>query len=430
MTPKLPEGWTSKPLEQIAQIVSGGTPARDTEAFWLGGDIPWVTPTDITGQAGSLLEDCKERITHAGLKASSAKLVPAGTLLMTSRATLGEIKIAARPVSTNQGFKNLIPSEQIDGWYLYYQMLFRKEQYASFGIGSTFLEVSKKDTARFEIPVPPKQEQTAIAKVLTSIDTAIRETEAIIAKLQAVKQGLLHDLLTRGLDASGQLRPPPALAPELYQDSPLGLIPKEWEAKELDQLVDTKRPIVYGILMPGYGHPDGVPVVKVKDIIGGQVQLDNLLLTSPKIDNEYKRSRLLAGDLLFTIRGTVGRTAFVPQALEGANITQDTARIGITGLDPRFVRAYLGMPIPAKFIAVHTLGVAVQGINLRDVRRIPIAMPPAEEASMIADKLDMHGAQLENELAALSKMRLQKSGLMDDLLTGRVRVKILDTEKA
>lgn len=265
-------------------------------------------------------------------------------------------------------------------------------------------------------------EQAKIAQVLDTLDTTIRQTEAIIAKLKLVKQGLLHDLLTRGIDANGELRPPHSEAPHLYKPSPLGWIPKEWRAKVLDQLVDQRRPIVYGILMPGQGYEGGVPVVKVKDIVGGSIRLDQLLLTSPAIDREYKRSRLAHGDLLFTIRGSVGRTAFVPPQLEAANITQDTARIGISGLDARFVREYLAMPAPGRFITTHTLGVAVQGINLGDVRRIPISVPRAREAEQIADILEANDKRMSKEKLRAEKLALAKAGLMDDLLTGRVRV--------
>ncbi len=283
--------------------------------------------------------------------------------------------------------------------------------------------LNRNDVYELSVFEPPTaDEKSQIAAVLDTIDTTIRQTETIIEKLKQVKQGLLHDLLTRGIDANGELRPPQSEAPHLYKDSPLGWIPREWTAKPLNDLVDQRRPVVYGILMPGQGHEGGVPVVKVKDIVGGRILLDQLLLTSPAIDQEYKRSRLAPGDLLFTIRGSVGRTAFVPGQLEGANITQDTARVGITGVDARFVREYLAMPSPVRFIATHTLGVAVQGINLRDVRRIPIAVPRADEAKAIADMLDAASDRIATEALEAQKLTIAKSGLMDDLLTGRVRV--------
>jgi len=289
-------------------------------------------------------------------------------------------------------------------------------------IGTKMPRTSWRHLKEVSVFCPELEEQKLTAQILDTLDTAIRETEALIDKLKAVKQGLLHDLLTRGIDANGQLRPPKNEAPQLYKESPLGWIPDEWEVVELSQLIDPKRPVVYGILMPGYGHPGGVPVVKVKDIFDGKIHLNDLLLTSPQIDREYSRSRLKAGDLLFTIRGTVGRTAFVPPVLDSANITQDTARLAVTGTDARFLRAYLGMEGPSRFIATHTLGVAVQGINLRDVRRIPIARPSALEAKAIADEIQSQERRLESESLSVAKLRLARAGLMDDLLTGRVRV--------
>lgn len=289
--------------------------------------------------------------------------------------------------------------------------------------GSTMKHIKRSELEEFSAALPLcGQEQAKIAEILDTLDTAIHETEALIAKLKAVKQGLLHDLLTRGIDANGELRPPQSEAPHLYKPSSLGLIPNVWDGVELNDLIDPKRPVVYGILMPGYGWPGGVPVVKVKDIMDGQIQCEGLLLTSPQIDREYSRSRLSVGDLLFTIRGTVGRTAFVPSELQDANITQDSARISIKDVDARFVRAYLQSPVASRFVSVHTLGVAVQGINLRDVRRIPMARPPREESKEIADRLEVIDMRVQAEVDEMQKLKLKKSGLMDDLLTGRVRV--------
>lgn len=337
--------------------------------------------------------------------------------------TRGTVALTLCRLSTNQSIA-LLKGNGIDlrTEYLFHNLDRRYEELRARSSGGGRGGLSKGILESVPIELPSLDEQEEIARILDTLDTAIDETEAIIAKLKAVKQGLLHDLLTRGIDANGELRPSRAEAPHLYKDSPMGWIPKAWEASELNQLVDPARPIVYGILMPGYGHPGGVPVVKVKDIIDDVIRLDGLLLTSPQIDREYSRSRLQHGDLLFTIRGTVGRTALVPAQLCGANITQDTARLAIKATDARFVRACLSNNVAARFIATHTLGVAVQGINLRDVRRIPVPKPPKAEATEVANRLDAVSLRLVAETERGSKLKLTKVGLMDDLLTGRVRV--------
>lgn len=193
--------------------------------------------------------------------------------------------------------------------------------------------------------------------------------------------------------------------------------PADWTAAALEDIVDRSRPIVYGILMPGADVESGVPVVKVKDIKNDAIAEDSLLRTDPRIDQEYRRSRLSGGDLLFTIRGTVGRMAFVPASLSNANITQDTARIAISGANPRFVRHYLALPGPQEFIDLHTLGLAVKGINLRDVRRIPVRLPPRAEQDALTEILDTVDEVTWSTERLIAKLDLLKQGLLHDLLT-------------
>lgn len=421
MPDRLPPDWEVQPLRRLAQVVSGSTPSRHIAEFWDGG-IPWVTPSDITGSTGRVLRSTKDAISAQGLAACSASLLPPGSLLMTSRATLGEIRIAGVQMCTNQGFKSLVPINGTDGRYLYYQMLQNRPRYENLGTGSTFLEVNKRDTERFEIPVAPGLVQRLIADVLGTVDEAIEQTEALIAKMQQIKAGMMSDLFTRGVTADGKIRPPPGRAPELYKDSPVGRIPASWGIDTLNGLVDQGRPIVYGILMPGQGHPGGVPVVKVKDIKGGRIDAEGLLLTSPEIDAAYTRSRLKPGDILLTIRGTVGRRAMVPDELAAANITQDTARVGIRSGSPAFYYHYLGTAPARRHLSINTLGVAVQGINLRDVRTTPVPVPDPEEQERIASRLDAANSRVQSEQATAAKLREFRSGLMADLLSGRVTV--------
>ena len=132
MSSSLPIGWKLEPLGQLAQVVSGGTPSRHVPEFWRDGTIPWVTPTDITNTGGRYLSESCEGITELGLQSCSAKKLLPGALLMTSRATLGEVRIALREVCTNQGFKSLIPFKGVNGHFLYYQIGLNKERYKGF----------------------------------------------------------------------------------------------------------------------------------------------------------------------------------------------------------------------------------------------------------------------------------------------------------
>jgi type I restriction enzyme S subunit len=288
-------------------------------------------------------------------------------------------------------------------------------------VGTTVESVDTDSFKSLKVGLPDLPEQRRIADVLDTVDAAIQETDAVVEKQEQVKTGLLQDLLTRGLDADGRLRDPER-EPEAFRETSIGKLPKDWKVEPLRDLVEPGAPIVYGILKPGKGHPGGIPVIKVKDIKKGHVQDDDLLLTAPEIHDQYRRAELREGDLLFTIRGTVGRMAFVPAHLDGANITQDTARIRIGDANPRFVRYYLGTSTPQAYFDMHTIGQAVTGINLGQLRQTPIVVPPREEQDRIVEVLDQQFGRIDNERAYRSKLQSLKTGLMQDLLTGRVRV--------
>jgi type I restriction enzyme, S subunit len=144
--------------------------------------------------------------------------------------------------------------------------------------------------------------------------------------------------------------------------------------------VQPDRPITYGIVKPGGNVEGGVPVIKVKDFPDGSIDESDLLYASPAIEAKYARSRLNPGDLLFSIRGSVGRMAFVPDSLAGANLTQDTARLSLREeLDPEYVRGILQLPEVGDWIRHHIKGVAVQGVNLRDLRALEVPILPKDK---------------------------------------------------
>jgi type I restriction enzyme S subunit len=189
--------WETKRLGDIAEIQSGGTPSTTQPQFW-DGDVLWCTPTDITALKGhKYLSDTSRKITLQGLKCSSAEMIPAKSIVMTSRATIGECAINQVPVSTNQGFKNLIPFESVDVEFLYYLLLTKKQEFISLCGGSTFLEISKTQLFTFEVKLPAtKEEQTAIATILSDMDSEITALEEKLAKASQIKQGMMQELLT------------------------------------------------------------------------------------------------------------------------------------------------------------------------------------------------------------------------------------------
>jgi type I restriction enzyme S subunit len=163
----------------------------------------------------------------------------------------------------------------------------------------------------------------------------------------------------------------------------------EWPTKPLASVTDPERPIRYGILMPKEHIEHGVLYVRVMDYPDGRINLAGLKRTSPEIAAKYRRATLKAGDVLLAIRGTYGRVAIVPPELEGGNITQDTARIApLEHLDARFVAAYLKSPLAQRYFQRVARGVAVKGVNIGDLRTMPLPVPPIEEQLRIVTEVE------------------------------------------
>jgi type I restriction enzyme S subunit len=189
--------WEDRTLGDLADIRSGGTPSTRQPEFW-GGDIPWCTPTDITSLAGAkYIAQTERSISGKGLKASSAEALPVGTVVMTSRATIGECAIASVPLTTNQGFKNFVPHSHTNGEFLYYLLGTQKSAFLALCSGSTFLEIGKRQLADFVVRCPVElDEQRAIADALSTMDTELTTLESRLTKARALKQAMAQALLT------------------------------------------------------------------------------------------------------------------------------------------------------------------------------------------------------------------------------------------
>ncbi|QOS14124.1 type I site-specific deoxyribonuclease subunit RmeS (plasmid) [Haloferax gibbonsii] len=191
----IPDTWEVERMNDVAEIVSGGTPKKSTGEYW-GGNIVWVTPTDVTGTAGMYISDSAEKITQEGLDNTSTYLLEPGAVLMTSRATIGEAVINTVPATTNQGFKSLVPEDRMHNEYLYYYVRTIANYLTEIGGGSTFPEINKTDTENVRVPVPPLDEQKRIANVINQAYKKRLEEQEYKQRLQELKHGLMQDLLT------------------------------------------------------------------------------------------------------------------------------------------------------------------------------------------------------------------------------------------
>lgn len=277
--------------------------------------------------------------------------------------------------------------------------------------------LSQGQISQLELNIPEElDEQQQIIEVLSTLDTAIRETEALIDKLKAVKQGLLHDLLTRGIDVNGQLRRPESEAPQLYKESPLGWIPREWEIRQVQELGEA----ITGSTPPSVdplAWGQGIPFITPGDIEDDRPISFVERQVSPR-GQKYVRLLPAGSSLVVCIGSTIGKVGMT-SAVACTN-QQVNAVVPGNGTDSVFLFHALQM-YAGQLRALAGLQ-AVPIVNKSSFESIMLPSPFYEEQVGISARVSAISNRLNSEAEQLEKLRQQKIGLMDDLLTGRVRV--------
>ncbi len=229
-----------------------------------------------------------------------------------------------------------------------------------------------------------------------------------------------------GIAGIRQYKPYPA-----YKDSGvewLGEIPAGWEVKRLWHLTPPDRRIMYGIVLPGPNVEDGVAVVKGGDVSPERLRLDRLSRTTREIESRYVRSRLKGGDLVYAIRGSIGEVAIIPDELAGANLTQDAARVAYTTVVHGLwlLHALKSLAVFAQLEA-GALGATIRGINIRDLKRASIPVPPRAEQEAIATFLDRETAKIDALITkvhiAIDHLKELRTALISAAVTGKIDVR-------
>jgi type I restriction enzyme S subunit len=426
--PDIPEGWEDIEIRDLGEIVAGGTPSRANPSYW-GGTIPWVTPSEITHLSSKYLTQTAERMTAEGLAGSAARLLPMDSVVVTTRATLGEAAIAAVPLATNQGFKSIIPREGTDPVFTYYLMSQIRQKMVRLASGTTFLEISKSDFEKIHLQRPKITEQRRIALVLKAMDEAIAKMEAVIAKLKQVRAGLLYDLLTRGLDEHGHVRDR-INQPELFIDSPLGRIPKGWEVAPFRGYGSPDRPYIktgpFGSsLKQEHWVERGIPVITIGSLGEGEFLRSELLYVSKGTAMELAAYAVIPGDIVFSRVADVGRSVVVGEEERGWLMSSNIMCISVdrTRADPHYVQATITSHPQVRRQIRRSLNSAGRDIaNAPILNSIQVPWPRLDEQWRIVSMITSASKRIREEEKGLRKLLILKQGLTSDLLTGRVRV--------
>lgn len=317
----------------------------------------------------------------------------------------------------------VVVKNTVDTKWLYYNL--SNYDLDSLNEATGVPSISRDYLYRISFHSTPLSQQRKIARILTTVDNLIEKTEALIAKYQAIKQGMMHDLFTRGVDEHGHLRPPYEEAPELYKQSELGWIPKEWETKRLNdaiRIIDCKhytpmfRQEGVAFIRPRNVKVDGLDFSDVEYVSAE----DYRLLTDKHVPHK--------GDIVFSRNASFGVPCYIDHDRSFA-IGQDTVVMTETKANTKYIfYALLSAPTEMQVRRAST-GSTFGRINLAFIRDLRIPLPPRGETSQIAKILDNLVARSKIEASSAEKLSIIKLGLMQDLLTGKVRVQVDEADE-
>ncbi len=370
----LPLNWQRVRLGDIAEIIGGGTPSTQITSFW-NGSINWFTPTEIG--ITKYVYKSQRTITPLGLKNSSAKLLPIGTILLTSRASIGDCAILKVVATTNQGFQSLIPLEKINNEFLYYLILTLKNKLLKLASGSTFLEVSPNKIKNLLIPLPSLNEQIAIANILSDLDRYLYALDALILKKEGVKKALSFELLSQRKRLRG--------------------FNQAWQRVRLGDIANylTSNLSVEQITQQGK-----IKVYDVNNFIG---YTDTTFIS----DKPY---------ISIVKDGSVGRVRILPPK------TNILSTMGALIANHRTTTEFLFYLLSNFDFKNFTSGSIIPHIYFKDYKEKTIFLPPLNEQIAIANIL----SALDKEIISLKNKKRQfeniKKALNHDLMSAKIRV--------
>lgn len=291
------------------------------------------------------------------------------------------------------------------------------------GQGSSVIHIGSDHLAQMPFKLPPREQQQRIAEILSTVDEAIEQTEALIAKTQQIKAGLMHDLFTRGVTADGQLR-----SAASSSTTPFGALPEGWFSGSLLDVADDRRqPILTGPFGADLGNDDfveeGVPVLRIGNVQAGHLDLGDLLFVTPRKARELQRYAIRAGDLLFARQGaTTGRNALASDLVDGCLINYHIIRVALDHekCAPIFIEAAFNGEMVKRQVERDKGRGTREGINTAQLKALKVPLAPVGEQRLIAEILGGQNEELQCLLRELGKLRHLKAGLMHDLLSGKV----------
>lgn len=434
----LPAGWTLATVADLAEVIAGqAPPGRSYNTAGIGLPL-FQGKTDF----GSLRLQAPRQWTT-----EPSKVAERDDVLVSVRAPVGPTNLATTRCAIGRGLAAIRCAPGVNQKYLLYYLRSSVQQLEERATGTTFSAITRGVLCSHPVRVCPSAEQerivAAIEEQFSRLDAGAAALKRARVNLKRMRAALLqaaitgqllpqdpsegsgHELLLEMLEAR-----PHSKRPSSVDDSSLA-VPASWAIGTLEAATDPERVICYGILMPRVKEGGVVPYVEVKDLRASRLSPANLHRTSQELHEAFPRSVLGARDVVLAIRGSYDRALVVPDDVVGANVSRDVARIApLAGLEPNFLVAYLTSPAALGYLRTRARGVAVKGVNIADLRSMPMPLPPFAEQRRIVEELQRVGSILDQVEGILGAAESQERGLRSSILATAFSAKLAAQDAA
>ena len=369
------EGWEYKKLGEVCEVVSGSTPKTNVPEYWGEGHY-WVTPAELN-ETIVYIDKTERQITDEALAKTKLRLLPVGTVLLSSRAPIGKVAITKTEMYCNQGFKNCICSDSIYNKYLFYFLRLKKEYLNSLGRGATFKEISKSIVESISIPLPPKFTQLAIVSELDKINELIRLKKEQLKDSDNLAQSLFYEMFGDPVENE-----------------------KGWEVKKLNNICDVRDGTHDS---PKYLQNSEYILITSKNIVNGSIDFENVNYIS---EEDYikinKRSKVDNGDIIMPMIGTIGNPIIAH--IDGTHkfCIKNVALIKFLAdstVNNMFIVNLMRCSSFSSYLLNQNKGGTQKFVALGAIRKLPILLPPLSLQRLFAQRIN----QIEQQKAEVQK---------------------------
>lgn len=409
---KTHNNWEEKKLSELFKIETGTTPSTRIAAYWGGGKVNWITPTDLSHNEGVIyVTESERKVTQKAVDESNLTLLPKNSLIISTRAPVGYVAVLQGEAVFNQGCKGLVPKTELSPEFYYYCLISKKTLLNNRSSGSTFKELAKDLLEKVKLPAPSLLEQKKIVEIISAVDERIEKANRKISAIEKIKNGMMRRLFSKGIGHRE------------FKKTCFGNIPKNWSVCTLG---DVGR-FQYGYTASSTSKNTGVKFLRITDIDDtgrpdwGQVPFCEI---SKSLYEGYK---LTKGDMLIARLGaTAGKTAFIDSEID-AVFASYLIRFRVNeNMHPKFAFYFTQSRLYWSQALQQREGQLKKGLNANVLSKLMVVTPESlQEQEDIVNILTKVDERLENEKIKKVKLEKIKKSIMNDLLSGKNRVGLL-----